>query len=246
MADLLTTCLTAPTVVYTALLGLVAAYWLLVAVGAFDIDLLDAEVDLDAGGDGLHPHGLLEFLSLGQVPVTLLATFLVTFGWFLCLVGEVALRGTLGALLPGRVYDWAMGVGAALAAVPLTGLAARPLRGLFTLRQAVSKRGIVGSALTVTSVTADERFGTAVAEVGGDEIILHVVTRAGVTMAKGDAGVVVEYDDERDRYLIAPLPHLQPGFLEAPARDPAPPADPAAPAAPATTVPPVRPDRETA
>lgn len=243
MADFITTCITAPTVLYTTLLGVAAVYWLLVAIGAFDIDVFHFDIDADASGDGVHPHGFLEFLSLGRVPVTVLATFLVTFAWFFCLVGEVALRPTLGALLPGAVYDWLMGLGAFIAAVPLTGFAAKPLRSVFTIQEAQTKRGVVGSPATVTSVTADERFGTAVADLAGDEIILNVVTRAGVTMTKGETAVVVEYDDARDLYLIAPLPHLQPGFLEAPAADPARPADPP-PALP--TAAPARPGRETA
>jgi len=242
MADFITTCLTAPTVLYTALLGVAVLYWLLVAIGAFDIDVFHLHIDADASGDGVHPHGFLEFLSLGRVPVTVLATILVTFAWFLCLVGEVALRAPLGAVLPGAVYDWLMGVGAFAAAVPLTGFVARPLRGVFTIQEAQTKRGVVGSPATVTSVTADEHFGTAVADLVGDEIILNVVTRAGVTMTKGESAVVVEYDDARDLYLIAPLPHTKPGFLEAPAADPTRPADPP-PALPTAAA---RPGRETA
>ena len=242
MADFITTCITAPTVFYSALLGVAALYWLLVALGAFDIDVFHFHIDADVSGDGVHPHGFLEFLSLGRVPITVLATFLVTFAWFLCLVGEVALRAPLGAVLPGAVYDWLMGLGAFFAAVPLTGFAAKPLRGVFTIHEAQTKRGVVGTPATVTSVTADERFGTAVADLAGDEIILNVVTRAGVTMTKGEIAVVVEYDDARDLYLIAPLPHLQPGFLEAPTADPARPADPP----PALTTAATRSGRETA
>ena len=241
MADFITTCITAPTVLYTTLLGVAAVYWLLVAIGAFDIDVFHVHIEVDASGDGVHPHGFLEFLSLGRVPVTVLATFLVTFAWFLCLVGEVALRAPLGVVLPGAVYDWLMGLGAFFAAVPLTGFAAKPLRGVFIIHEAQIKRGVVGTPATVTSVTADERFGTAVDDLAGDEIILNVVTRAGVTMTKGETAVVVEYDDARDLYLIAPLPHLQPGFLEAPTADPARPADPP-PALPTAA----RPSRETA
>jgi hypothetical protein len=244
MADFLTTCSTAPAVVYTALMGMAALYWLLVALGAFDIDLFHVDFDADASGDGIHPHGLLEFLSLGRVPITILATFLVTFAWFLCLVGEVALRGPLTTVMPAGAYAWVMGLGAFFAAIPLTGLAARPLRGAFSVQEAITKRGVVGSPMTITSVSADERFGTAVADLAGDEIILNVVTRPGVTMTKGEAGVVVEYDDARDVYLVAPLPHLRPGFLEAPV-DGAPPAEPLA-APPLPSASPVRPGRETA
>ena len=253
MADFITTCITAPTVLYTALLAVAALYWALVALGAFDIDLFQLDIDADASGDGIHPHGFLEFLSLGRVPVTVLATFWVTFAWFLCLVGEVFVRVRLGDLLPSAVYDWSMGATAFFAAVPLAGLAGRPLRGLFTVQEAPTRLGVVGSPATVTSVTADERFGTAVADLHGDEIILNVVTRPGVSMAKGDAAVVVEYDDARDLYLIAPLPHLQPGFLDQAAGDAGalPPADPlvarpsppSVPKSPSTAVP-AHPGRE--
>jgi len=228
MADFLTTCITTPTVLYSALLGVAALYWLLVAIGAFDIDVFHLHIEADASGDGIHPHGFLEFLSLGRVPVTVLATILVTVAWFLCLVGEVVLRAPLGAALPRAVYDWMMGLGAFVAAVPLTGFAGRPLRGVFSIQEAQTKRGVVGCPATVTSVNADERFGTAVADLAGDEIILNVITRAGVTLAKGETAVVVEYDDTRDLYVIAPLPHLRPGFLDQSAAEAGapPPADP--------------------
>jgi hypothetical protein len=58
-----------------------------------------------------------------------------------------------------------------------------------------------------------------------------VVCRAGHSLVRGEFAVVVEYDREREVYIVAPLPHMRQVAAPAPEAAPPPPAPPAAPTA---------------
>ena len=199
-----------PTVVFTGLLGLSLLYWLTVIVGALDLDLFGGH-----GGDGhdLAPgghegHGFLEFLSLGKVPVAITFSLFALIGWGLGMFAELNLRSWLGTVLPGPLYPALM-----LAALTVvSGMAAawlvRPLRPIFTPREEHGEQGLIGRQVKVTSLKADHRFGTALCDNDGPGIIMRVVCRDGVELRRDDMAVVVEYDEAKQVYLIAPFSHV--------------------------------------
>lgn len=85
--------------------------------GSFDLDSPDG---LDASGFG---EALTALLGLGRVPLLIwLSCLLLTFA-AVGLIGQAALAGLLGASLPA---GWAS-LAAGLAALPLNGIAVRPL-----------------------------------------------------------------------------------------------------------------------
>lgn len=231
---------TMPTSVWSLLLALACVYWALVAVGAFDIDLfsIDADVDADAGVD-VHAHGIFEFLSIGQVPITVIASIFVAAAWLLALAAVSLVPAPLAALPAGLAHALVLAV-TALAALVVTAWTCRRMRPLFSIVTVEGGASLVGRQVTVTSGHVDERFGTASAATDGPDLLLNVVARVGVRLSRGEQAVVVEHDAERGVYLIAPLPHLRPGFLAEDAGSPAPPAadapqaepPPVAPAAP--------------
>ena len=51
MDDFLRTALSFPTVVFTTALGVVLVYWVVVVLGAIDIDVFGVDVDLELEGD---------------------------------------------------------------------------------------------------------------------------------------------------------------------------------------------------
>ena len=81
----LQTALSFPTAIYSFLLCVAVIYWLVVAAGLLEVDLLDVEADsMMEGGQTEGLAGLLYRLKLDGVPVTLVLTLLFFFAWFAC------------------------------------------------------------------------------------------------------------------------------------------------------------------
>lgn len=202
-----------PTAVWTTLLIPCLLYWMAVIVGGLGFHGGHADAGADGhdagiGGDG--HHGFLEFLSIGRVPVTITLSAIILIGWTLSLAGDLALRSLLGdALVPLLV-----GPGSFAAGLIGGAYAVRPLRSLFDDDAQHAHASLVGREVRVTSLTVDARFGTAVHETTGPDVLLNVVCRGGVSLAKDERAVVVDWLPERGVYLVGPLPHLRPGFAE--------------------------------
>lgn len=229
-----------PTAIFSGLLIVVLGYWLLAAIGQVDIDSLnvdvdaDVDVDVDVGGDVAAPTGahvsamgILEWLSVGKVPLSLIISVWAIYGWMLGMGGELLLKPALAGIMPAWLYPLLAIVPIILVALAATGWTVRPLRKVFALADAVQNSDLVGRQVTITSRTVDASFGRAVALVTGSEVILDCICREGVSLKRDDQAVVVEYRADRNLYLVAPLPHLQPDFLAA-TDAPASPAEPAA------------------
>ncbi len=199
-----------PTVLFTGLLGLSLLYWLTVIVGALDLDLFGHHGgdghDLAHGGhDG---HGFLEFLSIGRVPLTITLSFFALVGWGLGMLGELHLRPWLGAVLPAPLYPVAMLVVLVLVAGFTAAWLVRPLRRIFVVHDEHGEHGLIGRQVKITSLKADHRFGTALCDNAGPGIIMRVVCREGVELKRDEMAVVVEYDEAKQVYLIAPFSHV--------------------------------------
>ena len=140
---------------FSALLTASLLYWLMVILGAMDLDILHFGHGHDAGHHGgdhaeAHApgglfHGLLEFLSIGKVPITITLSILIVIGW------GVAMALTLLLHL-----WWPLVLATALlVGIPLTGFATRPLRALFTALSGGVATGVslIGREARITSAT---------------------------------------------------------------------------------------------
>ena len=215
-----------PTVVYTALLSVATAYWLFVVIGALDLHIfhigghdggLDGALDggtLDhAGGDldhaeGLSFGGILVSLGLRGVPVTFTLSVLILFAWGLSFLA-MRFVGPVWPLGPTLLATLVL-VGSFLLALPLTALAVRPLAPLFETPAARSKLAFIGRSCRVSTATVDERFGQATCEDGGAGVILQVRYPGPGALKKGDRAVLVDYDHERDLFLVEPVEPVDP------------------------------------
>lgn len=207
---------------FTVLLVAAVLYWLLVILGALDLDLLHlggdhgGEAGHDAGhdgpGDGHHSlfTGLFEFLSIGKVPITVILSLLVFSGW------SVAMA--LALLLP---LWWPLVLAGGLAAaLPITGLACRPLRAVFSALNRGVETGLslIGREARITSARCDHTFGTAVVEGQGDDLLLDVVAiREDLAFRKDEVVVIADHDPEHRRYLVGPAAYRQEALAERPA-----------------------------
>ncbi len=226
MGELLAVLLGWPTAPLTVLMGLAVLYWIFVILGALHIDLIPFDGHGDAGHDVGHdghdlghgnPNVVLEFLRVGQVPLTIIISIFVAVAFCVCMMATFYLH----RWLPGGLWwliDLATLAGSLVLAFFTTGLAMRPLGKALSVDGAMASTSLVGRMVTITSSTVDAKFGTALYDMPGtgQDIILNCVCTDG-TLAKGEQAVVMDYDRATGVYVIAPLPHTRPGFLPEPA-----------------------------
>jgi hypothetical protein len=236
MSEVVALALSFPAVVYTVLLGVVLVYWLFVVVGAIDLGdgsdgaldhlggakgALQGHVDLgghadvgDVGdGDGDPDEGstialLANALHLKSVPVTTILSLIVTFSWLTCTVGMQFISRSLphaGASL----WAWLVFAASPLIALPLTSIAARPLKRVFTQRPATQRRDLIGKTCVVRTGTVTSSFGEALLEDGGAGLVVRVRIDRDVPVSRGDHVLIVDWDSEHESFLVEPMDELR-------------------------------------
>ncbi|PTQ08499.1 hypothetical protein CLG96_14930 [Sphingomonas oleivorans] len=177
------------------LIGLVEAIGL--GTGAMDLDL-----DGDAGG-------LLGWLGIGRLPLLmLLVAFLASFG-LIGLAGQQAALSLSGALLPALIAVPAAGV----AALPVTGLAARLLARILPHDEtsAVSLDSLVGRSATII-VGRASRGSPAKARVrdvhGQPHYVMVEPDTPGQSFAEGEQILLVRREDAIFRAIIDENPRF--------------------------------------
>ncbi|MFA5685111.1 MAG: hypothetical protein WCZ65_13200 [Lysobacteraceae bacterium] len=191
-----------PTIVFSILLGVAMVYWLLAMTGLVDLDALDFAELPDAEGMELGGlSGLLMKFGLDGVPLALILTVLGLLAWLICYFADFfllrhlpfdLLRYGLGALLI---------VLAVVIATPFTGLALRPLRGLFAKVRAVDSVSLLGRSAVVRSPLVSAQQGTADLDDGGAGLVLQVRSED-AAFKRGDKVVLVEYLDAQNAYRV--------------------------------------------
>ena len=235
MDAFLTSLFAFPTVIFSVVMGVAVLYWLLVIVGALDLDILhlgDHDFGSHEGGSdhdahvGTNPNAVLEFLRVGQVPITIIGSIFVFLGWSVTLLASTYIR----PIVPDWSW-WLFGVAALVVAVVVavlgTGWAVAPLAKLFSLDNQPKADDLIGKMVEVTSTEVTPRYGTARHDrATGEDLILNVSCDPIHAFKRGDQAVVLDYDRASGIYRIAPLPHTKPGFLGETANEPDQPAPP--------------------
>lgn len=213
-----------PTVIFTALLGVVVLYWALVVLGMFDMDLLDFDLDLDvdadvdldldvdAGADAGDPEishsgvgGFLAFFGLVGAPVTVITSVIITWCWLLSL-----LYGTyLQPMIPDWGFTWVISLififVAFIASLFLTQFSIKPIQPLFEHNgKALGNKDIVGQLCEIATGKVDEKFGQARYNKDGAGLILEVRNTSGADLKKGNKALIVGYNAEKMTYRVEP------------------------------------------
>jgi len=255
VTELVPALLAYPTGVFTVVIGLVAAYWLLVIVGAADLDhggghdgALDAlaakgeaagsAVDalaakgeavggaIDAaasngdaagglfdGDAGIDDVGVLaSAVNLRRAPITITATFLAIFGWIASFCAMRYLAPLAEQLAPAWLVGTLVFAGSLGVAVPLTSLATRPFESIFKTTEGRRRRELVGSVCRIRTGGVGAGFGQATLNDEGAELVIPVRIELcdgePVTLARGDAAMIIDYDEERSAYVVEPYEAL--------------------------------------
>lgn len=193
-----------PTVLFSIMFCLVLIYWLAVALGGVEVDLLDVSMDssLDGAGQVEGVAGLLSKLKLNDVPVTVVVTLLTLTGWLISYLVEVWLL----QYLPLGVLRFPLGLivalGALVLAVPVCATICRPLRPLFRKAEATSSKTVLGQVALVRSGKVTLQHGEAVLEDGGAGLILRVRADEAQGFKRGDRVVLLEYLATEHAYRV--------------------------------------------
>ncbi|MFJ9555519.1 DUF1449 domain-containing protein [Nocardiopsis sp. NPDC101807] len=216
MGLFLDTALGFPTVLLTPALVVVAGYWLFVAVGAADLDLLDG---VDADGDAVGLSAFMGRVGLGGtapkasvedggrragVPVTVALTVLVCVAWFVSMIG-----GIMTTLLDTTSTPLLLALGAVVllialvAAWAVTSGLVMSLQRFLPRRTGDSKHELVGRTCVIRIGDADESFGRAeITTAGGASISIPVRTTGGEVLPLGSTALIFDHSPEGDVFLV--------------------------------------------
>ncbi|MFC4015795.1 hypothetical protein ACFOY2_51900 [Nonomuraea purpurea] len=157
---------------------MVAAYWLAVITGLF-------ELEDDAA-----------WLGLGGVPAGVALSLLIALAWLLCLIGSVVTSGALLFAVPFAAAGAAWFVARGLRA---------PLRKLFPEGDSHSRGDFVGQMCVIRTGTATPEFGQAeVTAADGSSAVVQVRTTGRDRLARGDHALIFEYDKDGEFFWVMP------------------------------------------
>ena len=237
MNEFLTVISTFPTIIFTVPVALTCAYWVFVIIGALDIELLDtlsgldsffdgagegaaeaaaeaagevgAEAAAEAGADtaGGLLLGLLSAFQIGRVPVTFTLSFWALASWAVAYTGAW-FAPQLGfapiGFLPGLLISAAaFFIGGVVAAI-----AVRPLGDAFETPEASKRADFIGHTCTIRTGRVDARFGQAECSDGGAGLLIEVRCNSVNGLQKGKKALIVSFDDEREAYVVEPMPGI--------------------------------------
>lgn len=240
MTEFFSSILAFPTAVFTIAMGVVMAYWLFVIIGAVGIDLLDGNLDFEAGGKALggaleggaeavqggakalagHDHdlhvdgGILSALGYAGIPLTVSVSLVSLFSWTLSVLSASAVHAALGPVLPGWLVSLALGLACFIVGTVAGGFTVRPLRPIFVARKAPGRDSLMGRVCTISSGNVTDRHGHATFEDGAAGFLLNVVCDKANGLKRGDPALILSYDAQKGVYEVEPVDWLAPEELQ--------------------------------
>lgn len=185
MVNLLKTAVTGVNLIPTTLLGLIILYWLIVIIGALDIDFFDFDLDVDISNPF---YDFLAFFNTGDLPFMLvLSIFSLPFWTISMIVSVFVSTGWLNIVLiiPNIVLS-----------LFITKAVTQPLKGVFKgiLKQDTdTEKKIEGQLCILLGDLTYGRLGQAEIDRVGSSIRINVkVDAEGETLFKGDKAIVIK------------------------------------------------------
>jgi Protein of unknown function (DUF1449) len=175
--------------------------------------------DLGDGDDGGHGAlaAIMSALHLRSAPATVIFSLIVTFAWLVSVVSMQLVTRSAPALL-GVGLSVAVLFGAFVLALPLTSIAARPLAKIFAPKHAPTNSDFIGRTCTIRTGSVSDKFGEATLQDGGAGLVLRVRVEDGKRLGRGEQALIVDYDAERETYLVEPMRDVLPSAAQLPPR----------------------------
>lgn len=197
MNAFLHTALSFPTLPWSVLVTVAVLYWLVAALGVFDIDAgMEGESPLaDAGG-------MLTRLGLRGVPLMLVVLLVAFFAWISTYFFQLYL---LDRLFSGTLRTLVGTLAMLLAAVPgvlMASLLLRPLRRFMLKLVPATPPSLLGKVGTVTTPEVDAEHGMASFEDGGAGLLLQVRAQPPDVYPRGERVVLIEYHEADNSWRV--------------------------------------------
>ncbi|WP_367111879.1 hypothetical protein [uncultured Psychrobacter sp.] len=200
-----------PTFVFTGLVMFVTLYWVVSLLGMTDMDTVEfGESGDDADVSNLSSTGFFTGLMLKfglyGVPLIIILTLISLIGWVL----SYLYTSFLHQYFDSGVLYYVFGTGALIfvlvVSMWLTGVIISPIRkniAKIPKRNAISN---VGKTAIVRTLSVTDKHGEAELNDGGAGLILKIRPDMNENSLKqGDKVVLVEYLNEANVYLVAPV-----------------------------------------
>lgn len=205
MGELFDAAVSPANILITILAIFILAYWITVIIGIIDLDVLDIDVDfdLDADADGLSIswlNSVLAFFNLGEIPLMIFMSFLIIPAWAVMMIVTDSFGITgffMGLLVLIPVLFVCLFV-AKILTLPFVRLFER------LNKEELENDVIVGKICEVTMTVRFDKIGQARVLTRGAPHLLNVHTSKGVEMNRGDHGLIIEFQEEKNVYLIEP------------------------------------------
>jgi hypothetical protein len=182
MGDFVGAALGFPAVLFSFMLVVVIAYWVLVLLGGLGLDL---------------PDDFLSGIGLRGLPAGVVLSLMVAIAWFVSLVGVTLVDGTLartGVLLVALLAAWLL---TRLLALPFRRFVppiAAPSRNDFVGRMCVIRTGRVGRDFGQAEVTAED----------GSSAVIQVRQTGEDDLRAGSSALIFDYDPEGEFFWVMP------------------------------------------
>lgn len=200
MSEFLDAALAFPAVLFGFALVVVIVYWLVVLVGAAEVDALDGGEGVSSGGSSTGFAGAFAALRLEGVPVTVVLSLLIAIAWFVSLAGAALFESVLPRVLVLPV--------ALFVSWTATWVLIRPLRHLSTQETGVSRDDFVGRVCVIRTSWVDAGFGQAeVTSDDGSTALVQVRCEGRNdtdSLISGSSALIFDYDVEGEFFRVAP------------------------------------------
>lgn len=197
-------------IVPTFLLFFSLLYWVIVMLGAIDLDFFDVDIDLDVDTDvdldtpddisiGWF-NSVLVFFNLAQIPLMIFVTFLALPMWFIAVVSNYYLGVenvglSLLLLIPNFIVS-----------LFIAKFTTMPFVKLFTRlkKEEISNNSLVGKICRVILVATEKHTGQAEVREDGSSFLISTRSVENRNINKGDSALIIDYNEENKTYLIEP------------------------------------------
>jgi len=190
MQDLIQQAVFPPTLPLTLLMGVVVLYWAITALGIFDPEA-DAHLDFEADLEPGFLQSLFRFVHVGEVPLMLVLSVLITCMWTLAVLANHLLGNSstlIGLILLAPNFA---------ASLVATRIATRPLARIFRALQKENPEStapLAGRTCIVTTSEATEHHGQGEIATSGAPIVVQIRAQQGRTLHKGDTALIISHD----------------------------------------------------
>ncbi len=148
---------------------------------------------------------LLGFMNFGKAPATIVLTIFVFCMWFLANLGYVYF-GEKGA----RMFT-AFGLFAIVFVISITvgvlftHFAGKPFQKLMEVGTYHGDQHLIGKVCVIRSSKVTKDFGQGELTLEGSPLLLNIICEKENDLNKGSKAVIIDYDEERGRYVVEPM-----------------------------------------